>query len=356
MGSGAMTGLLTLLLTAALLGCFNGAMGKVLVKRQTFAFTSSSYSFTLSAYVPGTSVGKLATTLGLNAGVTWRVTSPNNNVAINYFTGEMFLINYVQQCTSPQVVPTTATTSANVTISTNVIISVGCSTVSGATTVASTAGAPVFSQTQYTLATQVCSLKTLVGTVAATSSTGLTNIFAVVGATSYFYIDPRTGEIYLTAIPPTATTSFTVSVVNAAGTATVPISVTLNCVATTTASSGSAVLNFGMTSYTFSNVNGVAGAPIDQVFATNSATPSATVTYTTTSTQFTVNPVNGLISVGASGLAVGTYTLTVTATDSTGQTKTTIVTVNVTTAGAAATGPTTPFVPTPGPGGLPDFG
>ncbi|OQV21437.1 hypothetical protein BV898_04644 [Hypsibius exemplaris] len=246
--------------------------GRVVVKRQTFAFTSSVYSFTLSSYVPGTIVGKLGTTLGQNAGVAWRVTTPNNNVAIDYLTGQLVLINYLQQCTAPQVVTVTATNSASVTLSTNVIISVGCNTSSTSST--STTGSPVFAVTSYTLTTSVCTLKTLVGTVSATSSTGLATVYAVVGATAYFYVGPFSGQLFLTGIPPTSTTSFTVSATNSAGTASVPVTVTTSCTTTTVATS----------------------------------TAATTVTAATTAT------------------------------------------VTVVTTG------TTPFIPTPGPGGLPDFG
>ncbi|OQV21438.1 hypothetical protein BV898_04645 [Hypsibius exemplaris] len=315
-------------------------------KRQTTngpVFSQPSFSFCVVNPSQGTVVGKVTLSSVGTGQSFFSFPTINNNLAIDQATGSITIVGTLPT-TQNLVVQAMDMVGLSTTASVTIITGNSCSNTGNTENngnsgnMGNNGGSMIsFPQLSYLFQLPNCKVSAIIGKVAVSSVPPGTIVTYSLDSynNSKLMILPFTGEIYLrggivgnfvTTVTATSSTGEIESV---------PVVITSNVCETvgTTPVWLRSVLNFGTTTYTFHNANGNAGSPIDQVFATNSATPGATVTYRTTSRQFTVNLVNGLVSVGTAPLPPGTYTLSVTAYDSTGQTKTTTVTVNVTRAG-----------------------
>jgi hypothetical protein len=334
---------------------------------QTLAFTQSAFSYCITNLAPGAIVGTIGATIPSGTTGTWSLTGGNSNFAINPTSGLIVLTNSLTAAVTPVQTPIVkVTTAAGQSISTTVVVRVTPCTnpTSTASSVTSGTGSvPVFSSSSYSVTLTSCTLGSSIGTASATSSTTVT--YSLGGtASSYFAVNPTTGQIYLNTAPTSSPVTFTILAKNSAGTTTASVTVyatvcatttTTKATATTTAKS-TAVLSFQQTSYSFAPAC-AAGTFIGQVITIDS-NPITSYTIAPT-TPLTVDAL-GNIAVGATALTPSSPTsYSVTAVDSKGNSASVPVTLTLNaacTAGSTtAPGVTTPTTPTTPAGGGPIF-
>ena len=146
----------------------------------TGTFSQSSYAFTVSSCLAGSTVGQVFATSTSGLANTYTLTSPNTYFSISSSTGLITLLQVPPSGTYTVYVSTTGQSS-----SVPVTITVSC-TGTGTTGV-------TFSQSPYTFTLTTCSVGSFVGSVTGFSTTGGILTYSLLTSSPYFTINPTTG-------------------------------------------------------------------------------------------------------------------------------------------------------------------
>ncbi|XP_055338614.1 mucin-2-like [Paramacrobiotus metropolitanus] len=155
------------------------------MKRQSstaISMQSSTYTFSVTSCIPGTSVGQVIARDTLSRPIYYLIDQPNNDIATNMRTGQLYLIDYLRSCNLKTVVIRATSFSG----SSNATVYYSCG--SGCTT------GGVFSQSTYTFTVVNCTIGSSIGAVTAVSSSACTYNSS---GSSAVYVVPSTGQLYL---------------------------------------------------------------------------------------------------------------------------------------------------------------
>ncbi|XP_055331177.1 mucin-2-like [Paramacrobiotus metropolitanus] len=276
-------------------------------------FSQPSYTFTQTTCIPGSIIGAVSAFSTTGGTVTYTLPTGNGLFTINPTTGQITSLSTTSLGT--QTLTVQAISSTGQTATAMVLISSVCSGTGIGT------GAPVFTQPFYSFTAATCTVGGTVGQIQAISSFPVT--YLVFPTNPYYSVNPTTGVITIIAVPPAGIAqTLTVQAISTSGIpATATISIT-GCTSTGIISGTAPV--FQQAVYSFTATVCTAGYPIGQVVATSA---TGLVTYTGTSPYFSVNPTTGQITAITTPPS-GVQTIQVTAVSSSGQSASTLVTIN----------------------------
>ncbi|GAV09787.1 hypothetical protein RvY_19271 [Ramazzottius varieornatus] len=286
----------------------------------TGSFPQSSYSFTVSSCLVGSTVGQVVVSFSSGLGNTYSLTSPNTYFSIQSSTGLITLLQ-IPPSGSYTVFVSTVSPLTGITSSVPVTITVSCNGGIGTTGV-------TFTQSPYTFTLTTCSLGSFVGSVTGFSTTGGILTYSLLTPNQYFTINPTTGLITTIQIPPTgATQSLLVQATSSTGqTGVASVSVLSSCANTGSGTGTALTPTFTNSNYQFTVTSCTPGAFIGQVSAISPN--GGTVTYSVNNGNgiFSVDPTSGLIT-SLSTPTIGIQTFYVQATSSLGGTAIAPVTI-----------------------------